>query len=236
MSRTSNEPEWLSLVDVARKVVDEGFVPRMGSERLDYLANTDPDWPVAAEECRGTGTDRLLPWDNRLRGYFERRREPEWLNLHQIAAKLVDEHYTATMSHQRVSVIARTDPAWPVPEDEYRRVGTAILIPWDDRLHRFWATRQAPDGPKGWSRPVRAEKPPTVETVPDAEVAKAFGLPVDLVPDLKPRRGKAWRRDDVDMILRTRPAWFGDEAEARVEVARRLRDRERRRAKRGADG
>ncbi|WP_331738660.1 hypothetical protein [Embleya sp. NBC_00896] len=232
----AGEPEWMPPADIARRAVDDGFIRSMSAERLYYLAHTDPDWPVPEEEWKDAGTAKLIPWDNRLRGYFERRREPEWLTLTAIAERVVEAGYATTMSRPRVSVIARTDPDWPVPEEEWKGVGRAKLIPWDDRLQKFWSTRQATDGPKGWSRPVRAEKPPTVETVSDTEVAKAFGLPVDLVPDLKPRRGKAWRRDDVNEILRTRPAWFGNEAEARVEVARRLRDRARRRAKHGADG
>jgi len=231
---TSDEPKWLSLHDIAHKVVNEGYVLRMGAERLDHLARTDPTWPVPPADCEGSGATRLLPWDDRLRTYFENRRDPEWLNLHQIAARVVEEHYVTTMSHQRVSVIARTDPDWPIPPEEYKRIGTATLVPWDDRLRRFWATRQAADGPKGWSRPLR-EKPATAETVPDTEVAAAFGLPVDLVPDLKPRRGNTWRRDDVDRVLQTRPAWLGNVVEARAEVARRLRDRTRRREKRRTD-
>ncbi|MFF7250432.1 hypothetical protein ACFZBU_41945 [Embleya sp. NPDC008237] len=235
----AGEPEWVPPADIARRAVDGGFIRSMNVERLYYLARTDPDWPVPEGEWREAGTVKLIPWDDRLRAYFERRREPEWLTMTAIAERVVEAGYATTMSRPRVSVIARTDPNWPVPEEEWRGVGRAKLIPWDDRLQRFWSTREAGDGPKGWSRPLRAPVAPKaeVETVPDAAVAEAFGLPVDLVPDLKPRRGKSWRRDDVDKILRARPAWLGDEAEARAEIARRVRTRaRRRRVDRDTDG
>ncbi|MGW1998331.1 hypothetical protein [Embleya sp. NPDC001921] len=234
----ADEPTWLSPADIARKAVDEGFVVAMSAERLEYLARTDPDWPVPEKERKGSGTAAKIPWDDRLRGYFEGRREPEWLTMTAIAARVVEAGHATSMSRARVSVIARTDPDWPVPETEWRGAGTAKLIPWDDRLQRYWSTRRATDGPKGWSRPLRTPTGPKaeVETVPDATVAEAFHLPVDLVPDLKPRRGNAWRRDDFDEVLRTRPTWLGNEAKARAEVARRIRNRARRRSKRSTNG
>ncbi len=56
--------------------------------------------------------------------------EEEWLNVSQIARRLVAEGIEKSMSRQRVMQLAERDPAWPVPRSEWRFLAHMWLFPW----------------------------------------------------------------------------------------------------------
>ena len=83
---------------------------------------------------------------------------PEMVTLTEIARRAVERGWATTMTRQRVSQLSATDPNWPVPASEWRRVGRYWQIPWDVRLETYLASREERPGPKGWATP---EKPAT---------------------------------------------------------------------------
>ncbi|MEU7456649.1 hypothetical protein [Streptosporangium roseum] len=40
--------------------------------------------------------------------------------------------------------LAKSDPAWPVPQVEWQQVGRYWLIPWDDCLKSYFTARDCP--------------------------------------------------------------------------------------------
>ena len=44
------------------------------------------------------------------------------------------------LSKQRISTLARTDPDWPVPEDQWQRVGRYFFLPWEP-VKRYFDAR-----------------------------------------------------------------------------------------------
>lgn len=75
----------------------------------------------------------------------------EFLTLSEVAERVVELGLAPSMSRQRVKRLAETDPEWPVPEAEWRRIGRYWQIPWDERLSTYFAKRDRGPGPKGWN-------------------------------------------------------------------------------------
>jgi hypothetical protein len=74
----------------------------------------------------------------------------EMVTLAEIARRVVAELGYASMSPQRVSQLAETDPAWPIPRSQWRRVGAYWQLPWPP-VRAYFAARDTRPGPKGWS-------------------------------------------------------------------------------------
>lgn len=54
----------------------------------------------------------------------------ELVTLAEIARRVVELGYARTMSKERVSQLSRTDPDWPVPRTEWKKLGPYWQIPW----------------------------------------------------------------------------------------------------------
>jgi hypothetical protein len=81
----------------------------------------------------------------------------EQVTLAEIARRVVQLGYAASMSPQRVAELADTDPDWPVPRAQWRRVGAYWQLPWLP-VQAYFASRDVRPGPKGWSgtqQPIR---------------------------------------------------------------------------------
>ncbi|WP_331738796.1 hypothetical protein [Embleya sp. NBC_00896] len=155
-------------------------------------------------------------------------REVERLTFTEIAERIAERGYTP-ISKQRVAQLAHDSPDWPVPQEEWKRVGKAVQIPWDKRLDAYFATRDTKPGPRG--RRSGSTGPRDPDRVPDAEVAEALGIPIETVPRLHPRpRSKKWHRADLEEIRRNPPPWVGNAAAARAEAERLDAQSQRRRA------
>lgn len=59
-----------------------------------------------------------------------RREVQELVTLAEIARRVVDLGYAETMSKERVSQLSKTDPDWPVPRDQWKKLGPYWQIPW----------------------------------------------------------------------------------------------------------
>lgn len=71
----------------------------------------------------------------------------------EIARRVVSHGWATSLTRQRVMQLADTDPGWPVPRAEWKRVGRYWQIPWDERLQKYFSARDRRPGPKGWSGP-----------------------------------------------------------------------------------
>ncbi|MFD8609743.1 hypothetical protein [Streptomyces sp. NPDC059631] len=69
----------------------------------------------------------------------------------ELARLVVRNGWAESMTRQRVMQLADTDPDWPVPRTEWKRVGAYWQIPVDGRLTRYFTTRTSQPGPKGWA-------------------------------------------------------------------------------------
>lgn len=59
-----------------------------------------------------------------------KREVQELVTIAEIARRVVELGYAETMSKQRVSQLAKTDPNWPVPRDTWKKLGPYWQIPW----------------------------------------------------------------------------------------------------------
>ncbi|MFI5621794.1 hypothetical protein [Streptomyces sp. NPDC051567] len=71
----------------------------------------------------------------------------------ELARLVVKNGWAPSMTRQRISELADTDPNWPVPRTEWHRVGAYWQIPLDDRLAKYFSHRTPTPrpGPKGWT-------------------------------------------------------------------------------------
>ncbi|MBO0871815.1 MAG: hypothetical protein J2P19_00320 [Pseudonocardia sp.] len=76
----------------------------------------------------------------------------EYMTMAELARQVVARGLAASMTRTRVAQLAATDPNWPVPQSEWRRVGHYWQIPWDARLEAYFAHRDTSSRPKGWTR------------------------------------------------------------------------------------
>ncbi len=65
--------ELITLSEVARRVVAEGWENTLSRQRVAQLADSDPRWPVPRDEWSRAGRYWLVPWDERLETYFRTR-------------------------------------------------------------------------------------------------------------------------------------------------------------------
>lgn len=63
---------------------------------------------------------------------------PEMVTLAEIARRV-------SLSKQRVSQLAKDDPAWPVPRDQWQQLGRYWLLPWEP-VRKYFEERDAPAG------------------------------------------------------------------------------------------
>jgi hypothetical protein len=59
-----------------------------------------------------------------------KREVQELVTLAEIARRVVELGYARSMSKERVSQLSKTDPKWPVPRSEWKRLGPYWQIPW----------------------------------------------------------------------------------------------------------
>ena len=78
--------------------------------------------------------------------------ESESVTFAEIARRVVDQLGYPSMSRQRVGELAATDPDWPVPRAQWRRVGAYWLVPWPPVRDYFANRRRSPSRrPRGRS-------------------------------------------------------------------------------------
>lgn len=70
----------------------------------------------------------------------------------EIARRVVALGYAPTMTRQRVLQLADDDPGWPVPREQWERLGAYWLIEWEP-VRSYFEKRVPVSGPAGWRRP-----------------------------------------------------------------------------------
>jgi hypothetical protein len=85
--------------------------------------------------------DEGMPHDGRTPG----EEVQELVTLAEIARRVVALGYAKTMSKERVSQLSKTDPAWPVPRSEWRKLGPYWQIPWAP-IEEYFRTRKPVHG------------------------------------------------------------------------------------------
>jgi hypothetical protein len=60
----------------------------------------------------------------------EGRSEPQMVTFTDIARLAVEHGFTDHLTRQGVRKMADTDPAWPVPEEQWMKIGNAWAMPW----------------------------------------------------------------------------------------------------------
>ncbi|EPD94572.1 hypothetical protein HMPREF1486_03125 [Streptomyces sp. HPH0547] len=72
----------------------------------------------------------------------ERGEIPEMVSFAEIARRVSDQGLVSRpITRQGVRHIASTDPQWPIPEDQWQRAGTAIVVPWKP-VEQFFRERE----------------------------------------------------------------------------------------------
>lgn len=72
----------------------------------------------------------------------------------------------AGLSKQRISQLARTDPEWPVPEEQWQKVGRYFLLPWEP-VAAYLAERKPAIGVHHATRIRRKASTPTDKATDD---------------------------------------------------------------------
>ncbi|MCI3279123.1 hypothetical protein [Streptomyces cylindrosporus] len=71
----------------------------------------------------------------------ERREIPEMVTFTEIAKRVTERNLVSRpITRQGVRHIAETDPAWPVPQEQWMKVGNAWAMPWDP-IEEFFRQR-----------------------------------------------------------------------------------------------
>ena len=84
----------------------------------------------------------------------ERREIPEMVTFTEIAKRVTERKLVARpITRQGVRHIAETDPAWPVPQEHWMKVGNAWAMPWSP-IEEFFQKRTSrgrgpAKGPRG---------------------------------------------------------------------------------------
>lgn len=72
----------------------------------------------------------------------ERRQIPEMVTFTEIAKRVTQRNLVPRpITRQGVRHIAETDPAWPVPPEQWMKIGNAWAMPWDP-IEEFFQKRQ----------------------------------------------------------------------------------------------
>ena len=82
----------------------------------------------------------------------EERREPEMVTLAEIARRV-------ELSKQRVQQLAHKDPDFPVPKDEWQKVGRYYFLPWEP-VKAYFEAREPQHGVHHATRISRREDAP----------------------------------------------------------------------------
>lgn len=128
----------------------------------------------------------------------------------------IDQHISADLLQQ----LATEPPRWllELHADRELEHATAAVTRW---LDREWHAQQRR------AEAVCRAAEAVIDHLADEAVAELFGLPLELVLDLRPRSNK-WTTAYVEELLHTRPLWLRSETLARAEIDRRATARARR--------
>lgn len=77
--------------------------------------------------------------------------DEEWITPTEAARRVVRLGYAASMTRQRIYQLAKDDPNWPVPRDQWRTFGAYKMLPWGP-VESYFKERDARPG-----RPMRTE-------------------------------------------------------------------------------
>lgn len=132
----------------------------------------------------------------------------------------IDHHVSADLLRE----LATDPPHWllELHADRELEHACAAVTRW---LDREWHAQQRR------AEAVCRAAEAVIDHLTDDAVAELFGLPVELVLDLRPRSNK-WTTAYVEELLHTRPLWLRSQSLARAEIARRATARARREAAR----
>lgn len=84
---------------------------------------------------------------------------PEMVTFTEIARRLRErEIVSRAITRQGVRHIADTDPAWPVPREQWQKIGNAWALPWEP-IEQFFRARPEPSG-RGPDRAPRKRRLP----------------------------------------------------------------------------
>ncbi|MFB7359576.1 GIY-YIG nuclease family protein [Streptomyces gardneri] len=167
--------EWLTFGETARRIVKEGFSASMSRNRLMYLAENDPQWPVPRSEWRYIANAWLFPWEL-VAAYFRedpatpvlswaghlRSEQPSVVTFTSGAALLVGVGLLPRMTNEGVRV-ASTSSDWPFGEGrahQYWRLGNVQAMAAEPFLEFFQHRVKKPQGqrPSGLAQVQFAEK------------------------------------------------------------------------------
>lgn len=71
----------------------------------------------------------------------ERGEIPEMVNFSEIARRVSDRGLVSRpITRQGVMYIANTDPNWPIPREQWQKIGNALAVPWVP-VERFFTER-----------------------------------------------------------------------------------------------
>lgn len=89
---------------------------------------------------------------------------PDFVTFTQIANRLNERGLVSRpITRQGVRYIADHDPDWPVPQDEWMKLGSAWVMPWEP-IEKFFRERTTP---RGRGPAEKADDTPTDETEPE---------------------------------------------------------------------
>lgn len=71
----------------------------------------------------------------------EGRPEPQMVTFTDIARLAVELGFTDHLTRQGVRKMAEDDPAWPVPKDQWLKIGNAWAMPWPP-IRKYLAERK----------------------------------------------------------------------------------------------
>jgi predicted amidohydrolase len=157
---TETYPDVVDGAEMARRVVENGYASTMTATMVLRLARTDPDFAetlTAGEENQ----EKLWSWTE-VEPYWQARthRPPGWVvwstaselarrghgtlgpdlvNATEMARRVVAGGYAASMSHQRILELVRTDSSFPTP---WPTAGTERLWSWSRAERSYWQPRR----------------------------------------------------------------------------------------------
>ncbi|MYV97705.1 hypothetical protein, partial [Streptomyces sp. SID3343] len=133
-----------------------------------------------------------------------------------VTAEEIAHHVPSIGRHiaaERLRVLADTPPHWllELHADRELEHATAAVTRW---LDREWHAQQRR------AEAVCRAAEAVIDHMSDDAVAELFGVPVDLILELRPRSNR-WTTAYVEELLHTRPLWLRSAHLARAEIARR---------------
>jgi DNA-binding CsgD family transcriptional regulator len=126
------EPALVNWRQMARRLVEGGYVQTMTPQRLYRLAARDAHFPRSVPSA---GKERLWWWQWQLLPYFDPDAEPDLVNARAVAERVVRNGYAKTMSRQRIRELAHLDPLFPAPLPS---TGDEQLWSWSLQLNSYF--------------------------------------------------------------------------------------------------